>query len=87
MFDGFLAATKAELKSPFLKQRIKRKLVQIQTAPSFQSSAPTDLLLTPHPQGSDVTRDGQRLLINMPAAEGAPNPMTLVLNWTSGLRK
>src|SRR5437762_5333451 len=71
----------------YLELPDKRKLVQIQTAPSFQSSAPTDLLLTPHPQGSDVTRDGQRLLINMPAAEGAPNPMTLVLNWTSGLRK
>jgi len=47
----------------------------------------TDLLMTPHPHGSDVTRDGQRLLINMPAAEGVPNPITLVLNWTSGLRK
>jgi eukaryotic-like serine/threonine-protein kinase len=65
----------------------KRKLVQIRTAPSFQASVPTDLISTPHPQGSDVTRDGQRMLVNLPAAEVAPNPMTLVLNWTSGLRK
>jgi Tol biopolymer transport system component len=65
----------------------KRKVVQIRTAPSFQASVPTDLMSTPHPHGSDVTRDGQRLLINMPAAEVAANPMTLVLNWTSGLKK
>jgi Tol biopolymer transport system component len=71
----------------YLELPDKRKIVQIQTSPSFQSSVPTDLMSTPHPQGSDVTRDGRRLLINMPAAEIAPNPMTLVLNWTAGLKK
>jgi Tol biopolymer transport system component/predicted Ser/Thr protein kinase len=65
----------------------KRKLVEITTTPSFQASVSRDLFLTPHAQGSDVSRDGQRMLVNMPAADVAPNPMTLVLNWTSGLRK
>ncbi|HEX9287403.1 MAG TPA: hypothetical protein VF999_09080, partial [Thermoanaerobaculia bacterium] len=65
----------------------KRKLVEIGTAPSFQASAPRDLFGTPRAQGSDVRRDGQAMLVNMPAAETAPNPMTIVLNWTAGLKK
>jgi dipeptidyl aminopeptidase/acylaminoacyl peptidase len=65
----------------------KRKIAEIRTAPSFQASVPRDLFATPRAQGSDVGRDGQRLLINMPAAAAAPNPMTLVLNWTAGLKK
>lgn len=30
---------------------------------------------------------GEVYLVNMPAAEAAPNPMTLVLNWLAGIRK
>ena len=65
----------------------KRKVVEIRTAPSFQASVPKDLFATPRAYGSDVSRDGQRLLVNMPAAEVAPNPMTIVLNWTEELKK
>jgi Tol biopolymer transport system component len=65
----------------------KRKVVEIRTAPSFQASVPKDLFATPRAYGSDVSRDGQRLLVNMPAAEVAPNPMTIVLNWTQELKK
>jgi hypothetical protein len=65
----------------------RRKLVEISTVPSFQASVPRDLFATPLAQGSAVTRDGQRFLFNLPAAETAPTPMTLVLNWTAGLRK
>jgi eukaryotic-like serine/threonine-protein kinase len=64
-----------------------RKVVEISTQPTFQTSAPKDLFVTPRAQGSAVTNDGQRFLFNMPAAESAPNPMTLVLNWTAGLRR
>ena len=64
-----------------------RKLVEISTGPTFQASVPKDLFATPRAQGSAVTRDGQRFLFNMPAAEVAPNPMTLVLNWSAGLKK
>jgi eukaryotic-like serine/threonine-protein kinase len=65
----------------------KRKKVEIRSAPSFQVSVPKDLFVTARPQGSDMSRDGQRMLVNMPAAEVAPNPMTLVLNWSAGLKK
>jgi Tol biopolymer transport system component/predicted Ser/Thr protein kinase len=64
-----------------------RKIVSIRRSPSFQVSAPKDLFATPNPQGSDVSRDGQRMLLNLRVAETAPSPMTLVLDWTSGLRK
>lgn len=36
----------------------------------------------------DVTRDGQRFLLNVPAEpDTAPPPITVVLNWTAGLKK
>ena len=35
----------------------------------------------------DVTPDGQRFLINVPVAEESSSPITLVQNWTAGLKK
>jgi Tol biopolymer transport system component len=64
-----------------------RKVVSIRRSPSFQVSAPKDLFATPNPQGSDVSRDGLRWLLNVRTAETAPTPMTLVLDWTAGLPK
>jgi dipeptidyl aminopeptidase/acylaminoacyl peptidase len=64
-----------------------RKVVDISTTPSFQTSVPHDLFATPRAQGSAVTRDGEKFLFNLPAASTAPNPMTLVLDWTAGLKK
>jgi len=37
-----------------------------------------------------VTRDGQRFLVNIPAGGGpgaASPPLTVVTNWTAGLKK
>jgi serine/threonine protein kinase/Tol biopolymer transport system component len=34
-----------------------------------------------------VTADGQSFLINTPSAEGTDAPITVVLNWTAGLKK
>jgi len=34
----------------------------------------------------DVTADGNWFLMNLPLAEASP-PITVVLNWTAGLRK
>ena len=34
-----------------------------------------------------VTADGQRFLINTLAEEGAYNHISVVLNWTAGLKK
>ncbi len=35
----------------------------------------------------DVTHDGQRFLISVVGEETTPTPMTVVLNWTAGLKK
>ena len=37
--------------------------------------------------GNDVTRDGKRFLVNMPAQEENPRPITIVLNWTADLKR
>ena len=34
-----------------------------------------------------VSPDGQRFLLLKPVAEAAPTPITVVLNWTAGLKK
>ncbi len=36
---------------------------------------------------SDVTRDGQRFLLNLSTEEAASSPLTVVLNWTATLKK
>ena len=38
-------------------------------------------------QQYDVTRDGQRFLLNALIEESAPSPITVVVNWTSALKK
>jgi hypothetical protein len=35
----------------------------------------------------DVSRDGQRFLINMEARQTGVEPMTLILNWAAKLKK
>jgi len=35
----------------------------------------------------DVSRDGQRFLINTPVRQGNTSPMTVVLNWPAKLNK
>jgi len=35
----------------------------------------------------DVTRDGQRFLLNVPVEDAPTPPITVVLNWTSELKK
>ena len=38
--------------------------------------------------GGDVpSRDGRRFLINTVSGDPAPTPITVVLNWTAGLKK
>ena len=34
-----------------------------------------------------VSPDGQRFLIQLPAPEGGATPVTVVMNWTTALRK
>ena len=35
----------------------------------------------------DVSLDGQRFLVTMPSGAAAPEPLTVVQNWTAGLKK
>ena len=35
----------------------------------------------------DVTRDGQRFLLNVPVEDAASSLITIVLNWTAALKK
>ena len=60
-----------------------RKAVEIKTSPGFEAGVPKDLFKTPNAWGSDVTPDGQRFLVNMPAADNPPSPTTVVLNWAT----
>ena len=41
----------------------------------------------PGPPYYDVSRDGQRFLINVAGEETSPTPMAVVMNWNAGLRK
>jgi hypothetical protein len=44
-------------------------------------------LLTGHGYQYDVSPDGQRFLAIVYDEQSAPEPLTLVQNWTAGLRK
>jgi hypothetical protein len=35
----------------------------------------------------DVMRDGQRFLLNVPVEDAPTSPLTVVINWTAGLKK
>jgi Tol biopolymer transport system component len=67
--------------------------VDIQTEPTFQHGAPHALFETPV-YGTfptrfryDVTREGKRFLMVVPAAGVAAAPATVMLNWQEALRK
>jgi len=57
--------------------------------PDFRSGTPQPLFQT-RSMGRiryDVTRDGQRFLVNTPLPDNSLSPMTLALNWTALLEK
>jgi hypothetical protein len=64
---------------------------QIKSETPFQSTVPEQLFqpnvkfVPGFPYA--VSPDGQRFLINTPAEVNNPAPMTVVLNWTAGLKK
>jgi hypothetical protein len=66
----------------------KMMAVDVITAPEFQAGTPKPLFQTP--AGAivgDVSADGKRFLLVAPAGPSASAPFTVVLNWTSGLKK
>jgi Tol biopolymer transport system component len=71
-----------------------RKLmaVDVKIAATFETSAPKTLFQTQvvryeAPNRYLVTGDGQRFLVNSPVEEVSQTPITVVLNWTAGLKK
>jgi len=66
--------------------------VAVAAGPSFD--APKPLFQTRVPavvhanrRNYVATRDGRRFLINTQTTDVGPNPITIVLNWTAGLKK
>ena len=66
--------------------------VQVGAGPSF--GVPKPLFQTRVPGGVEPlrmhyvpTRDGQRFLVNTQIVDPTPNPITVELNWTAGLKK
>jgi len=67
----------------------KLMVVDVTLTPELTASVPR-LLIDPKVRPAigrqyDVTRDGQRILVNRPIQETAVKPLTLVQNWTAGL--
>jgi eukaryotic-like serine/threonine-protein kinase len=62
--------------------------VDISSKPVFQAGVPRPLFqLPPGFIGGEVTADGRRFLIGVPAALSASVPFTVVLNWQTALKK
>jgi hypothetical protein len=66
--------------------------VQVAAGPSFddpkvlfQTRAPADV--TANRTHYVPSRDGQRFLVNTQTSDSSPTPITVVLNWTAGLKK
>ena len=62
--------------------------VPITLGAGVEIGTPQELFASPGVTGYDVSADGKRFLLNVPAggAEAVP-PVTVVLNWTAGLAK
>ena len=60
----------------------------VSSGQEFRAGTPTALFQTP--AGAivgDVTTDGKRFLLIAPVGPSASVPFTVVLNWTTGLKK
>ena len=66
--------------------------VDVKPGPTFEMGTPKPLFQTlidryAAPNRYVVSNDGQRFLVNSPVEEVSQTPITVVLNWTSGLKK
>jgi serine/threonine protein kinase len=63
--------------------------VEVSSGPTFQPGTPRRLFPIPPTVTTtfDVTPDGQRFLLPVPADNGQESPFTMVLNWQAGLKK
>jgi Tol biopolymer transport system component len=66
-----------------------RKLMVVDVEPGTDPKVGTPRTLFDLPAGTagwDVTPDGQRFVVNVPVVESNAVPLSLVLNWTTGLK-
>ena len=68
--------------------------VPVNAGATFEAGVPKALFQTifvGYPTGGAqhyaVSADSQRFFLNVPVGEGAASPITVVLNWTAGIRK
>jgi Tol biopolymer transport system component len=62
--------------------------VDVQTSPTFKAGAPHKLFkLRGDCLWVDITRDGQRVLVTVPAGQASASTITLEMNWTAAVRK
>ena len=64
--------------------------VEIDTSGGLRVGTPRPLFQLPEGVGSahwDVSADGERFLLNVPMIKSSSVPLSLVVNWTAGLRK
>ena len=72
---------------------LKVMAVPVKTEGTFEAGAPIELFQTRAGgfgitrNRYDVTADGQTFVVNSTMVGNVSRPMTVVLNWTSGLRK
>lgn len=62
--------------------------VDVDSSRGLKASVPKTLF--PLPEGAfnwDVSSDGQRFLVNVPVIRSSSIPLSLVYNWTAGLKK
>jgi Tol biopolymer transport system component len=78
----------------YLSEDRKLVAVPVSTTPVFEAGAPKTLFHTRAPEGVSPlrtnyvpARDGQRFLVNTQSGDTGPAPITVVLNWTAGLKK
>jgi Tol biopolymer transport system component/predicted Ser/Thr protein kinase len=71
-----------------------RKLMAVSVGPGPSFAVPQPLFQTRVPAGVTAnrthyvpSRDGQRFLVNTQTSDPSPTPITVVLNWTAGLKK
>ena len=76
----------------YLSEDRKLMAVPVDAGPSF--GVPKPLFQTRVLAGVNAlrmsyvpSRDGQRFLVNTQTGDPPPNPITVVLNWTTGLKK
>jgi Tol biopolymer transport system component len=59
--------------------------VPVALGPTIKAGQPAALFAVPSNANYNLSADGQRFLINMPAED--PSPLTVIFNWSGSLRK